>query len=384
MIVKNEERNLPLSLGPLIRLADEAVVLDTGSADGTKRIAREMGATVRESPWPDDFSLARNTALFYATTDFVMWLDADNQVDPDDFRRLKETISASPLNRVFVLEELVVPQGDRLRQKRVFPRVPGVCFQGRIHEQLVHPASFEVRYVPTTVRHWGYADPLERKRKGERNLALLLSAPETLAGDFYHLYQTGRTLLNLRRQGEALEFLDRAARKPDADPSLWSHVMILKAQILTAFRRDGEALQSLGELVERRPRYGLGRYFLGKTLHRLGRDREALEELKLASSLGLSDSGWGAPRDKITFTCAQLLGRLLLATRKEEEAREAFSKAAEINPDNPEPRVALAEIAAGFGRAEEARFHLEEALRLSPGHRRARDIYQGLIRGEGL
>jgi glycosyltransferase involved in cell wall biosynthesis len=80
MIVKNEERNLSHCLESVRGVFDEIIIVDTGSTDGTKAIAREFGAKVLDFPWIDDFSAARNVALTHATGDYAFWLDADDVI----------------------------------------------------------------------------------------------------------------------------------------------------------------------------------------------------------------------------------------------------------------------------------------------------------------
>ena len=53
------------------------MIVDTGSVDRTKEIAREFGAKVFEFVWIDDFAAARNEALSHATGDYAFWLDAE-------------------------------------------------------------------------------------------------------------------------------------------------------------------------------------------------------------------------------------------------------------------------------------------------------------------
>ena len=67
MIVRNEEDNLPHCLESVQGLFDEIVVVDTGSTDRTKEIAREFGAKVFDFAWVDDFAAARNESLARAT-----------------------------------------------------------------------------------------------------------------------------------------------------------------------------------------------------------------------------------------------------------------------------------------------------------------------------
>ncbi|MGP0063721.1 MAG: glycosyltransferase family 2 protein [Isosphaeraceae bacterium] len=96
MIVKDEEANLPRSLGSVRGIFDEIVVVDTGSTDRTQEIAREFGARVFEFAWIDDFAAARNAALAQASGDYAFWLDADDVVAPPSKRRFESCSTAWP------------------------------------------------------------------------------------------------------------------------------------------------------------------------------------------------------------------------------------------------------------------------------------------------
>ena len=84
MIVKNEQQNLPACLASVEGIFDEIVIVDTGSTDRTKQIAREFGARVFDFAWIDDFAAARNKVLAHATGDYAFWLDADDFVEPQN------------------------------------------------------------------------------------------------------------------------------------------------------------------------------------------------------------------------------------------------------------------------------------------------------------
>jgi len=95
LIVKNEERTLGRCLASIQGAVDEIVVVDTGSEDATKQVARQFGARVLDFPWRDDFGAARQFAFDHATSDWVFWLDADDVViGADQIRRL--TAAAVP------------------------------------------------------------------------------------------------------------------------------------------------------------------------------------------------------------------------------------------------------------------------------------------------
>jgi glycosyltransferase involved in cell wall biosynthesis/Flp pilus assembly protein TadD len=89
MIVKNEEDHLGKCLESVRGLFDEIIIVDTGSTDRTKEIAREFGAKVFDFVWIDDFAAARNEALSHATGDYAFWLDADDVVEPAEREKLR-------------------------------------------------------------------------------------------------------------------------------------------------------------------------------------------------------------------------------------------------------------------------------------------------------
>ncbi|MEN6493336.1 MAG: glycosyltransferase, partial [Thermoguttaceae bacterium] len=76
MIVRDEQDVLAASLESVRSIADEIIVLDTGSADQTPTLARKLGAKVCRAGWDDDFSAARNRLLEEVTGDWILWLDA--------------------------------------------------------------------------------------------------------------------------------------------------------------------------------------------------------------------------------------------------------------------------------------------------------------------
>ena len=80
MIVKNEERFLGQCLASVKDIADELIVIDTGSTDRTIEIAREHGAQVGYFEWCNDFAAARNASIAAATGDWILFLDADEEL----------------------------------------------------------------------------------------------------------------------------------------------------------------------------------------------------------------------------------------------------------------------------------------------------------------
>lgn len=88
MIVRDEEAHLKRCLESITGVIDELIIVDTGSMDRTKEIAETFEAKIYDFEWIDDFSAARNYAFSKATKDYILWLDADDVVAPEEREHL--------------------------------------------------------------------------------------------------------------------------------------------------------------------------------------------------------------------------------------------------------------------------------------------------------
>jgi tetratricopeptide (TPR) repeat protein len=181
MIVKNEEPALPTCLAAARPWVDEIVVVDTGSTDRTREIAQAHGAHVVEWAWRDDFAAARNESLRHATGDWVLALDADETLTPASGPNLRRACEVGPEVVAYEIKIVCPREGDgglvRLNWfPRLFRRLPGVRWEGVIHEQVVASLSGHGRIerAPIEVTHAGYTlTPEQMAAKAKRNIALL-------------------------------------------------------------------------------------------------------------------------------------------------------------------------------------------------------------------
>lgn len=209
MIVKNEEKNLPRCLDSVRELVDEIVIVDTGSEDRTRDIARSYTESVYDFPWQDDFAAARNFSFSKASMQYCMWLDADDVLEPEDrerFRRLKESLSPDTdmvmLRYHTAFDETGSPCFTYYRE-RLIRRDAGFFWQGAIHEAIA-PAG-NVVYSEAAVSH-RKTDPGDP----DRNLRIfqrLLREKGTLAPreQFYY----ARELTAHGRDTEAVAVLEK-------------------------------------------------------------------------------------------------------------------------------------------------------------------------------
>jgi glycosyltransferase involved in cell wall biosynthesis len=261
LIVKDEEANLPECLGSAAGLADEVVVIDTGSRDRTREVAARAGARVFEFPWVDDFAAARNESLRHARGDWVLWLDADDRIDGSDRRKLRDLLNGlGNENAAYVMKCLCVagPTGEGetvVDHVRLFRNDPRVRWEYRVHEQIlpsIRRTGGEVRWSDVVIRHVGYCDPALRRRKLERDVRLLRLEDAARPDDPFTLFNLGSVYYELGQVSEALPLLKRSlARSAPRD----SIVRKLYALIAQGHRRLGQGAEALAACREGRAHY---------------------------------------------------------------------------------------------------------------------------------
>lgn len=188
MIVKNEEKLLGRCLQSIKEVADELVVVDTGSTDSTVKVAEDFGANVIRAQWKNDFAWARNISIKQATCQWILWLDADDVVPSESIPMIKELKSRTP-DRVYALvvrNERPGNTGTEFMQARMFPNRSDILFERSIHEQMMPSAlriGMKLENQNVVIEHHGYADPDILKRKAKRNVEMLLKEHELTGGD---------------------------------------------------------------------------------------------------------------------------------------------------------------------------------------------------------
>ncbi len=112
VVAQDEEQDLPACLDSA-RFVDEAIVVDSGSRDATREIARARGARVLENPWPGD-GPQRQFALEHATGDWVLNLDADERLSPSLVPEIQKAIERPEIDGYYLRFQTVF-LGRRLR-----------------------------------------------------------------------------------------------------------------------------------------------------------------------------------------------------------------------------------------------------------------------------
>jgi len=251
MIVKNEEANIGRAIQSFLPFADEIIVNDTGSTDKTVEIVQSFPKTVlMHSEWIGDFAYSRNLSLEKATCSWILWMDADDYVPPDQVESFNK-LKLAPLDRFISFTvcntEGGKPIGVRFMQARMFPNHPEIRFEGRVHENVMKTTeNLGLTPINTNVIIWhmGYETLEIRQKKARRNLELQLADPEQ-EKRIEGLIELGDSYSVIGETEKAADYYKRAA-----EFSCPSDLIDLKMNAMNKYARHLLALKKTEEAKE--------------------------------------------------------------------------------------------------------------------------------------
>jgi tetratricopeptide (TPR) repeat protein len=298
VITKNEAHCIATMLESARPIADEIIVVDTGSTDGTQSIAQQHGAIVVDHPWRDDFSEARNASLARATQPWILVLDADEELAVVSQPELRGLLSAEPqafsVRRLHFCSELEAramfpldinhPARNRgavaffsTTDYRLFPNDPKIRFRGVIHESIEDAAaqsSLSRTATSIQVNHYGHLLSADKKKaKAASYLFLARKNTEQFPEDWRTWYYLGA---EYQAQGcfiEARGAFQHALSMIDTYSPLWRELGIT----LHICGEKDEALKALRRALSINPGCILSWNALGIILEHYGHYSEAQE-----------------------------------------------------------------------------------------------------------
>ncbi len=297
VLTKNEEQFIAQCLQSVKGLADQIVVVDTGSTDRTIEIAKSLGAEVHTTTWKGDFSAPRNLILEHATGDWILMLDADEELPADQHAAVRADMRKA---EAIAFRMPLVNRGQEAEGRSFIPRLyrnaPGAYYYGRIHEQvfpsllpLCKAFGLDTALGSACLLHHGYSKELVKDRnKIERNLHLLRLGLEERPNDVnltlnlgLELVRSGELEAGIAKYRDAFRLM--SAQKPnEVVPELREVLLTQFTSHLYKIRAHDEVVQVLtSPLAKQRDGLTASIHFaLGLSSYELKQYREAAEQMR--------------------------------------------------------------------------------------------------------
>ena len=350
MIVRDEAAHLPDCLASIRDVVDEIVVVDTGSGDATREIARTAGATVVDHVWNDSFADARNVGLDLASGDWILYIDADERLRaPTSRAAMGLVLRQAEQDGVGALRvNLTLVAGQTHGYEwRLWRHHPTIRFEGLIHESIApsihrrldvvgqrHADVDEVRLL-----HLGYEG--DQIRKHHRNLPMLFAEAERNPTRPYLWNHLGRVLEGLGRVEEARMMWNRAievVRATDPDRRSLVDSMSHADIVIRAAEAGRDESELIAEGLALFPGNWVIRWAAAVTalMHGdYGAAAEGAEAIIAAQPDQIHRGGLTYPTQLFADWPQHLLGMCRFEQGRYEEAAEAFDRASALAPEVP-------------------------------------------------
>ena len=318
MITKNEEKLLEQCLNSVKEIADEIIVVDTGSTDKTKEIAKKYDAKIFGFKWIDDFSAARNESIRHAAKDWILVMDADEVIEKHDLSKIKDAIENAKDIAGFSLEQRSYTSN---------------FFEGAV--------------------------------KNDSDFELVKDYPFYISHFLVRLFKNGLGLHFRHRVHELIEdSIKEKNLKYKKTGIVLHHSGSLKDVALISDKTEQYSKIILKQLEEEpnnaRYNYQAARMYLGRN--------DFSNALKYFEKAAKIDPGY-----KLVFS---EIAKIYLQMNDKNRAIEYFKKSAKHNPDNSSPANNLAVVYMSMGKFEQAKKILDEQLKKHPNNRALKYNYE--------
>jgi len=216
MIAKNSEQYLSIVLRALKEIADEIVLVDTGSTDTTLDIARDHDCGIFKFPWANDFAAAKNFGIEQARFSWILNVDTDEVLYDRKAKAILESAlrdESVPAYIIFLDNLFDSGRVESVKGLRLFRNDCRIRFTNPVHESIgeslyANWPAFAPPLLDIHLRHYGY---LLRNAQGkhERNIVMMQSWIASEPDNIFANYKLGTTLSEAGRNEEAVAYLEK-------------------------------------------------------------------------------------------------------------------------------------------------------------------------------
>ncbi|QXM06342.1 TPR domain-containing glycosyltransferase [Crassaminicella indica] len=355
VIAKNEEKNLSRCLESAKNIVDEIIVVDTGSTDSTVKIAKSYGAKVFYYEWNDNFSEAKNFAFDQAKGDWILTMDADEELNSLDQNKVLPLLDNDDID-IYIFQTLsYIGNKPGLETAsnlniRLIRNNKGYYYKGAIHEQICNKnnpiiENSKVKIEKIIVYHYGYLKTVAKeKKKSDRNMQLLKKILKEDPNNHFHLFNIGNEYLRLEQFEKALEYYYKVYKKFTPKSAVTPKLLLRMILSLDALHKYDEEMEVINKGLCYYDKFTDLVYLKACLYHKQKKYSLAIKEFKKCLIMGEAPIDLCNMNDVGGYKASYALGEIYLELGDYDEAYNYYIKTIKAKPSFHIPLYRIAEI----------------------------------------
>lgn len=376
LIVKDEEAYLERCLKSLRGKVDEIVVVDTGSTDRTVEIASKYKAKIVPFQWTNSFSDARNESLKHATSDWILWIDADEELVCSNKTKLKKMVTADIFD-VFLVKITsftgsITNHADSNTNFaiRLFKNCPRFRYTGRIHEQIVSQEQADDTRIGSLdcleLLHYGYLTEIkESKHKFQRNKELLEVELRENPNDAFQWFNLGMEYYSEMDYKEAMSCFEKSMSLIHPQTYYYPRLLRNASNTLCLLQEYEKAEALCKQSIQLFPDYTDLWYVLSSVFDGQNKVEEAIGCLEKCLQLGESQK-FESLKGVGTYKALYLLSGLYSKSGNTSKAIETLNQGASAYPQTLQFFTDLSQLYLKTNQVSQAASILKKGARFHP------------------
>lgn len=359
MIVKDEENTLERCLESVKDIVDEMIIIDTGSTDGTIKIAKKYGAKIFFYKWDNSFANARNYSLSKASKDWILIMDADDELRGEDKNKVMKLINDenNKLNAYF--GETLSYSGDSSDYNiysnlniRFIRNGKGYKFSGDIHEQIM-PGSEDAKkqvflgIADIKFYHYGYLNKtVNEKNKRKRNMNIIEKILKENPDDSFMLYNMGVEYSAKGEYSEALNYLKKAYKNFNPSLGFGAKLILKMISCNNVLQQFDECLTLIEEGLKYYPKCTDFEFYRANIFYIKNKYCSAIESAKKCISMGEPPILLREISGVATYRPYYLLGIICSNIGDYDESYKYYDEVLKLNPKFSDAIFRISEVMA--------------------------------------
>lgn len=353
MIVKNEEDTLGRCLESVKDIVDEIIIVDTGSTDDTVKIAENYGAKVFFYKWDNSFANARNFSLEKASKDWILIMDADDELKREDKDKVIHLVNNKSINVDIYFAETLSYVGDvpgshiyTNLNVRFIKNGKGFKFTGDIHEQITFNNKNSVQLVDIKFYHYGYLNKtIDVKSKRKRNMEIIKKMLKDNPKDSFMLYNMGTEYSAMGNFSEALNYYKKSYENFNPNLVVFSSKLILRMiYCYEALSKFNEEIELIDKGLKYFPKFTDLEFHRAIVFYNKKKYNLAIESLKKCIDMGEPPVAFSDLLGVGSYRAYYFLGVIYFSIENYDEAYKYLDTALKLNPKFTEAILKISQI----------------------------------------